>query len=122
MVKLMGKMMQKTAKYQKRFLNLLIAYGGQFEIKEVIKNIAKKIIKVGRISVTEKDIEANLLVKTPADLIIRTGGETRLSNFLLWQASYAELYFTKKLWPDFSKKELIKSIEWFSKQKRNFGR
>jgi undecaprenyl diphosphate synthase len=122
LVKLMGRLMQKTAKYQKRVLNLLIAYGSNFEIKEVIKAIARKIIRAGRISVTERDIEANLLVKTPLDLVIRTGGTSRLSNFLLWQASYAELYVTEKLWPDFSKKDLLKAIEWFNKQKRNFGK
>lgn len=122
LVKAMGKIMQKTAKYQKKVLNLLIAYGSKFEIKEAMKKIAKKIIETGRISVTERDIEANLLVTTPVDLLIRTGGMNRLSNFLLWQASYAELYFTKTLWPDFSKKELLKAIKWFSKQKRNFGK
>jgi undecaprenyl diphosphate synthase len=122
LVKLMGKVMQKTAKYQKRVLNLLIAYGSKFEIKEMIKAIARKIIRAGRVSVTERDIEANLLVKTPVDLVIRTGGTSRLSNFLLWQVSYAELYVTEKLWPDFSKKDLVKAIEWFAKQKRNFGK
>ena len=122
LVKLMGKVMQKTAKYQKRVLNLLIAYGSKFEIKEVIKAVARKIIRAGRVSVTERDIEANLLVKTPLDLVIRTGGTSRLSNFLLWQASYAELFVTNTLWPDFSKKELIKAIEWYNRQKRNFGK
>ncbi len=122
LVKLMGKVMQKTAKYQKRVLNLLIAYGSKFEIKEVIKAIARKIIRAGRVSVTERDIEANLLVKTPVDLVIRTGGTSRLSNFLLWQVSYAELYVTEKLWPDFSKNDLLKAIKWFNKQKRNFGK
>ena len=121
LVKLMGKIMQKTAKYQKRVLNLLIAYGSKFEIKETMKRIAKKIMKNGRVVITEKEIEANLLVTTPIDLLIRTGGMHRLSNFLLWQVSYAELYFTETLWPDFSKKELINAIKWFNQQKRNFG-
>ena len=122
LVRLMGKLMQKTAKYQKRVLNLLIAYGSKFEIKEVIKAVARKIIRAGRVSVTERDIETNLLVKSPLDLVIRTGGSSRLSNFLLWQVNYAELYVTEKLWPDFSKKDLLKAIEWFNKQKRNFGK
>ncbi len=122
LVKAMGRIMQKTAKYQKRALNLLIAYGSRFEIKETIKAIARKIIKSGRVTVTERDIEANLSVKTPLDLVIRTGGASRLSNFLLWQASYAELYITEKLWPDFSKKDLVKAIKWFNTQKRNFGK
>jgi len=118
----MGKIMQKTAKYQKRVLNLMIAYGSKFEIKEAMKNIARKMIETGKIEISEKDIEANLLVKTPIDLLIRTGGATRISNFMLWQTSYAELYFTKTLWPDFSKKELKRAIKWFGKQKRNFGK
>jgi undecaprenyl diphosphate synthase len=120
--KLSGKIMQKTAKYQKKFLNLMIAYGSQFELTEVIKKIAKKAIKTGRVEVTSKDIEENLLVPVPLDMIIRTGGASRLSNFMLWQASYAELYVTKTLWPDFSKEELIKAIKWFNNVKRNFGK
>jgi undecaprenyl diphosphate synthase len=122
LVQLMGKVARKTAKYNKRFLNILIAYGSKFEIKEAMKNIAKKIIKTGRVEITEKDIEANLLVKSPVDLLIRTGDAHRLSNFLLWQTSYSELYFTKKLWPDFKKRDLIKAIEWYNNQKRNFGK
>jgi undecaprenyl diphosphate synthase len=121
LVRAMGKIMQRTAKYQKRVLNLLIAYSSKFEIKEAIKSIAKKMIRAGRIEISERDIEKNLLVKTPVDLLIRTGGMTRLSNFLLWQTSYAELYFTETLWPDFTRKELVKSINWFNRQKRNFG-
>ena len=116
-----GKIMQKTAKYQKRFLNLMIAYGSQFELTEVMKKIAAKAIETGRIEITPKDIEKNLLVPVPLDLVVRTGGAYRLSNFMLWQASYSEMYFTKTLWPDFNKAELIKAIRWFSSVKRNFG-
>jgi tritrans,polycis-undecaprenyl-diphosphate synthase [geranylgeranyl-diphosphate specific] len=119
--KIAGKIMQKTAKYQKKFLNFMVAYGGQFELIEVMKKIARKAIKTGRIEITAKDVEKNLLVPVPLDLIIRTGGVHRLSNFMLWQASYAELYVTKTLWPDFSKRELIKALKWYSQTKRNFG-
>lgn len=120
--RLAGKLMQKTAKYQKKFLNLMIAYGSQFELTEAIKKIAKKAIETGRVEVTPKDVEKNLLVPTPIDLLIRTGGYHRLSNFMLWQASYSEFYVTEKLWPDFSKEELIKAIKWFNSAKRNFGK
>lgn len=120
--RLSGKLMQKTAKYQKRFLNLMIAYGSQFELTEVVKKIVRKAMKTGKIEVTPKEIEKNLLVPVPLDLIIRTGGASRLSNFMLWQASYAELYVTKTLFPDFSKEELIKAIKWFNSTKRNFGK
>lgn len=116
-----GKLMQKTAKYQKKFLNLMIAYGSQFELTEVMKKIAKKAIKTGKIEITPRDIEKNLLVPVPIDLIIRTGGHHRLSNFMMWQAAYAEFYFTETLWPDFSRQELIKAIKWFNSSKRNFG-
>ncbi|MFH1623362.1 MAG: polyprenyl diphosphate synthase [Candidatus Aenigmatarchaeota archaeon] len=119
---LSGRIMQKTAKYQKRFLNLMIAYGSQFELTEVMKKIAQKAIETGRIEVTPKDIEKNLLVPVPLDLVVRTGGAYRLSNFMLWQASYAELYVTKTLWPDFDKAELMKAIRWFGSVKRNFGK
>lgn len=122
LVRLMGKVMEKTAKYQKKVINLLIAYGSHFELTETIKKIVEKVIKTGRIEIEERDIEQELLVKTPVDLIIRTGGYYRLSNFLLWQAAYAELYVTQTLWPDFSKEELIKAIKWFNSIQRNFGR
>lgn len=122
LLRLMYKLMKKTAKHQKRVLNFLVAYGGKSEIVNTFKKLAKKMIKKGIIRITEKDIEKNLYVQEPLDLIIRTGGYQRLSNFLLWQASYAEIYVTKTLWPDFSKEEFIKILKWFSKQKRNFGR
>ena len=113
--------MQKTAKYQKRLLNVLINYGGKFELVEAFKKLASKIVKAGRIEINEKDIEENLLVNSPVELIIRTGGFSRLSNFMMWQAAYAEIYVTKKLLPDFSKREFMKAIRWYSSVKRNFG-
>jgi len=122
LVRLMGKLMQKTAKYQKKILNLLVAYGTHFEITHVIKKIAEKALKTGKLEITPKEIEKNLLVSVPLDLVIRTGGFSRLSNFMVWQASYAEIYTTQTLWPDFTKEELIKAIEWYNSIQRNFGR
>jgi undecaprenyl diphosphate synthase len=122
LVKLMGKIMRRTAKYQKKALNIMIAYGSKFELTQAIKKIAEKAVKLGRIEITEKDIEANLLVPAPLDLVIRTGGVSRLSNFMLIQAAYAEIFTTKVLWPDFSKKDLIKAIKWYNSVQRNFGR
>ena len=119
---LSGRIMQKTARYQKRFLNLMIAYGSQFELTEVMRKIAQKAVETGRIEVTAKDIEANLMVPVPLDLVVRTGGTHRLSNFMLWQASYAEIYVTDTLWPDFDKAELTKAVRWYSAVKRNFGK
>jgi len=122
LTKLMGRIMQKTAKYQKKTLNFLVAYGSHFELTEIMKKLAEKAIKTGRIEVTQKDIEQNLLVPVPVDLVIRTGGMSRLSNFLLWQVAYAEMYVTKTLWPDFTKKELVKAIRWYNSIQKNFGR
>lgn len=122
LVEIINKVMKRTAKYQKKVLNILIAYGGRFEITQAMKKIAKKVLESGRIEITEKDIEKNLLVNEPVDLVIRTGGYNRLSNLMIWQTAYAELYTTKTLWPDFSKKELMKAIKWYSSIKRNFGR
>jgi len=120
--KLMGRFMTKTAKYQKKFVNILVAYGGQSELTTAIKSLAEKMIKTGKIEITQKNIQSHLLVATPVDLVIRTGGFSRLSNFLLWQTAYAEIYVTKTLWPDFTKEELIKAIKWYNSIKRNFGR
>ena len=98
------------------FLNFAINYGSREEILET----ARKIDKSG---LNEERFSQNLYTKgiPDPDLIIRTGGQKRLSNFLLWQAAYSELYFTDVLWPDFSEKEFKKSIEEFKRRKRNFG-
>lgn len=122
LVKAMGKIMRKTAKYQKRALNILIAYGGRFELTRVIKKLVEKALRNGHIEISEKVVNKNLLVPVPVNLVIRTGGMSRLSNLLLWQAAYAELYITKTLWPDFSKRELIKAIKWYNSVQKNFGR
>lgn len=122
LVKLMGKIMQKTAKYQKRVINFLIAYGGKFEITQAIRAIVEECIKAGRVEITEKDVEEKLLVKEPVDLLIRTGGEKRLSNFLLWQSSYAEIIVINTLFPDFKKREFINCLREYSRRQRRFGR
>lgn len=119
--KIIGKIMERTAKHQKRFVNIMIAYGSHYEIMSVVKKIVDKAIKFGKVKVTPKEFEKNLLVKSPVDLMIRTGGMHRLSGFMIWQSAYAEIYFTKTLWPDFTKKEYIKAIKWYNSQKRNYG-
>ena len=122
LVEIMKRLMKKTEKYHKRILNILIAYGGRFELTQAVKKIVKAAMKSGKIRITEKTIEENLLVTSDVDLIIRTGGMPRLSNLLPWQATYAELYVTETLWPAFTKEELIKAIKWFNNIKRNFGK
>ena len=108
-------------------LNLILAlnYGARFEIIEAVKSICSEIQKK-RLSVAEldEDIFSSYLYTAgipDPDLLIRTSGEMRLSNFLLWQLSYSELYVTDKLWPDFDETELKLAIDSFQKRKRRFG-
>lgn len=103
-------------------LNIALNYGSKKELVTAIRNIVKKGIDIKRIN--EELIEKHLYTanQPDPDLVIRTGGRSRLSNFLLWQTAYSEFYFTKTLWPDFSGKELKKAISWYADQKRNFGK
>ena len=97
-------------------VNLAINYGSKNEILQALKKIKKQKISI-------KNIEKNLYTKNipDPDILIRTGGYQRLSNFLMWQLAYTEFFFLKKLWPDFNNKDLVKIINKFKKQKRNFG-
>ena len=106
-------------------LNICFDYGSRAEIIEAVKEIAKEI-KTGKIGIEQIDesvLESFLYTKNlpKLDLLIRPSGEIRLSNFLLWQAAYAELYFCKTYWPAFSKKDLEKAIIDFNKRDRRFG-
>jgi undecaprenyl diphosphate synthase len=100
-------------------VQMAISYGGRDEIVRTIKKMAKHNIEF-----TEENISNNLNTAGIPDpqLIIRTNGKQRLSNFLLWQASYSEFYFTDVLWPDFNGKELEKAIAEFSNRKRTYGK
>jgi tritrans,polycis-undecaprenyl-diphosphate synthase [geranylgeranyl-diphosphate specific] len=119
--KVMGRIMKKTEKYNKRVFNLMVAYGGKFELTEAVKRIAKKALETGVVTITEKTIKDNLLIKDDIDLLIRTGGEKRISNFMPWQIAYAELIILRKLWPDITKKDLIHCIEKYTQRQRRFG-
>jgi len=103
-----------TKKNKKIFVNLAINYGSKYEILNAVKQSKKKTIR---------EIEKNLYTKhiPDPDILIRTGGHKRLSNFLLWQLAYTELFFINKLWPDFNQTDLIKIISKYKKIKRNFG-
>ncbi len=97
---------------------LALNYGGRAEITFAVN----RLIKEGKSEVTEEDISRNLQTPyTDIDILIRTSGEERLSNFLLWQLSYAEFYFTKTLWPDFTAKELDDILNTFTQRNRRFG-
>ena len=101
-------------------LCICLSYGGRQELVHAFNQLAKQ----GKTEITAEDISNNLYsagVPDP-DLVVRTSGEYRISNFLLWQSAYAEYYFTDVFWPDFDKSELEKAIESFSKRERRFGR
>jgi len=110
-----------TKRNKKLYLNLAVSYGGQWDILQAVQKIIKDETPAKKIT---KDLFEKYLSTAglPApDLVIRAGGEKRLSNFLLWQAAYSELYFSKKLWPDFSKDDLCRAIEEYSRRQRRFG-
>ena len=104
-----------TKSNKKIMVNLAINYGSRNEIINSFKKIKKKI--------TEKEFEKNLYFQDmpDPDILIRTGGHQRLSNFMLWQLAYTELFFLNKLWPDFKLNDLLKVIRKYKKLKRNFG-
>ena len=111
-----------TRKNKSRTLVIALAYGGRSEITEAVKKIIRE--KTPADKVNAKQIEKHLYTKSlpSPDLIIRTGGEQRLSNFLTWQSAYAELYFCQAYWPDFKEEDLEKALNDFSQRKRNFGK
>lgn len=107
-----------TAEYEKQ-VNIALNYGGRDEIVKAVN----RLIAAGKREITEDDISANLYTADcpPPDLIVRTGGEYRLSNFLMWQSAYSELYFTDVLWPDFNDDNVDDAVREFYKRNRRFG-
>ena len=107
----------KTKKNKGILVNLALNYGSKYEILRSLKKIKNKK------TINQKDISNNLFTKNIPDpeILIRTGGKKRLSNFMLWQLAYSELYFVKKLWPDFNKNDLMSILKDYKKIKRNFG-
>ena len=113
--KILSKSIFLTKENKRIIVNLAINYGSKSEILRAIKKIKKKI--------NVKNLEKNLYTKSMPnpDILIRTGGYQRLSNFMLWQLAYTELFFLKKLWPDFNHNDLKKIISKYKKSKRNYG-
>ena len=110
---------QKLTKFNDKIqVNIALNYGS----KEEIINAVKKLYRMSK-PINEDNISKNLYTKNIPDpeILIRTGNRNRLSNFLLWQASYTEIFFVSKLWPDFTKKDFNKIVSNFSKVRRNFG-
>lgn len=109
---------EATSKDYEMTLNIAFNYGGRAEITDAVN----KILKDGKTSVTEEEFSKYLYNDIPdPDFVIRTSGEFRISNFLLWQIAYSEIYITDKYWPDFDEKEMEKAILSYSKRERRFG-
>ena len=122
----LNKCIERTSSNTGMCLVLALSYSSKWEITNAVKKIASKV-KEGAISIdeiTDEEIDRNLctdFMPNP-DLLIRTGGEIRLSNYLLWQCAYSELYFCDTFWPDFKEEELHKAIYDFQQRERRFGK
>ncbi len=106
-------------------LNIALNYGGQWDITEACRRVLGRVQR-GELTAeqfTQADLQQEILLSDcpPPDLLIRTGGEQRISNFLLWQLAYAQLYFSPVYWPDFDEKELVAALDWYSHCDRRFG-
>ena len=120
------KVKNETRKNSKLILTLALSYGSRSEIVDVVREISDKVKNniISSKNIDETVINNHLYTRNlpDVDLLIRTSGEKRISNFLLWQIAYSELYFTKKLWPDFRKKDLYRAIISYQNRERRFGK
>ncbi len=119
-------MEERTKDHTATCMVLALSYSSKWEMTNAVKQIAAKV-KDGEMSIddiTDKDIDANLSTSfmPDPDLMIRTGGEQRLSNYLLWQCAYSEFYFTETYWPDFREEDLCKAIVDYQNRQRRFGK
>jgi len=126
LIKQIKKSQESTNKYDSKMnLNIAISYGGRWDLEQALKKIIDDILKE---TIKIRNLNENLIsnylstsrIKDP-DMIIRSGGQKRISNFFLWQAAYSEIYFSDKLWPDFNEKDFEKALDEFSLRKRKFG-
>jgi tritrans,polycis-undecaprenyl-diphosphate synthase [geranylgeranyl-diphosphate specific] len=116
--------MELTKNHKKHIINFAMAYGGQEEVIDAVLKIAEKI-KKGMLDINqinENVFRENLYLPDEPDLIIRTGGEKRTSNFLVFQGAYSEYIFIEKMWPEFEKEDFVKCINEYSERKRRFGK
>lgn len=124
LLKTIDRIEEKTSGNKKHTLNIAFNYGGRAEIVDVVSAVIREYEKGKKFAQIDEEVIESFLYNPEfpeVELLIRTGGEKRLSNFLLWQSAYAELYFTEKYWPDFDGDELEKAIEDFKKRNRRFG-
>lgn len=115
---------EASAHLTKLHLNIALNYGGRWDIADAVATLLQQAGgKALDNQVIQQAISTHLAAHSvgEVDLIIRTGGESRISNFLLWQSAYAELYFTDTLWPDFKRADFIKALDWFAHRQRRFG-
>ena len=119
-------MIEMSANHRGMVLNLALSYGSRQELVRAMRSLAREVLSgaLAPDDIDENDIERSLDTAglPDPDLVIRTSGELRLSNFLLWQVAYSELYVTDVLWPDFREKDLLEAFTSFSQRKRRFGR
>jgi undecaprenyl diphosphate synthase len=113
---------EATKDNDKLFLNLAISYGGKWDILNAVKKIVEDKIPAEKIDEKLFEIYLSTAGLPNPDLIIRAGGEMRMSNFVLWQAAYSELYFSPKLWPDFTEQDLDEALAEFDRRSRRFGK
>ena len=118
--------MDHTARFNKTTVVIALSYSSRWEMTECVRELARKVAKGG---LNPEDINQDMISQTLStsfmpdpDLLIRTGGELRLSNYLLWQSAYTELYFTDLFWPDFNEEELCKAIVHYQQRQRRFGK
>ena len=119
----MEELMEKTKGNKEFIVNFAVGYGGRGEIIDATKKIISKIKnnEIKEEDINENLFSENLYMKDEPDILIRPGGEKRVSNFLLYQCAYSELFFLDKLWPEFEKEDLVKVIEEFKRRERRFG-
>jgi undecaprenyl diphosphate synthase len=116
---------QRTAHNERLNLTVCASYGGRWDIVQAAARLMNRAVREGKaVEIDEQRFAAELALQfgPDPDLLIRTGGESRISNFLLWQLAYTELYFTDVLWPDFDAGELEIAFSWFARRERRFGR
>jgi tritrans,polycis-undecaprenyl-diphosphate synthase [geranylgeranyl-diphosphate specific] len=121
---MMKDLMDKTANKKKITINFCMAYGGRQEISDAAKRMFSDVEKgsLSKEEINDETFKRYLYMPDEPDMIIRTGGEKRLSGFLLYQSSYSELFFVEKLWPEFEKEDLVNCIAEFRQRERRFGR
>ena len=120
--KAMAEVAEKTKNNRKLTVNFALAYGGRQEIVDSFKRIIKNNPNINPDKINEMIITQNLYLQSEPDMVIRPGGEIRISNFLTWQSVYSEWIFIDKFWPEFTKKDLIECIEEFNRRERRYGK